>query len=98
MPGSTALGAEGVTASNFPPVDVVVDHYATVSGRAVDNLDFYVALAAFKLAIILEGINARFQMGKTLGEGFDAIGSLVPDIVERALQQANRSSMPALRG
>ena len=76
----------------------VIEHYARASGRSVDNLDFYVVLAAYKLAIIVEGIHARFLMGKTLGEGFDTMGEAVERLAEWALDQANASSMPALRG
>jgi aminoglycoside phosphotransferase (APT) family kinase protein len=32
----------------------VVDHYAEVSGRQVDDLDYYLVLAKWKLAIVLE--------------------------------------------
>ena len=54
--------------------------------------------AAYKLAIILEGIHARFLMGKTVGEGFDDMGAIVVALAEGALDAANRSSIPALRG
>ena len=43
----------------FPSVDVVVDRYATTSGRDLGHLDFYRALATFKLACICEGAHAR---------------------------------------
>ena len=70
-------------------------------GRAVapvDALDWYVVFASYKLAIIVEGIHARFKMGKTFGEGFDAMGHTVDLLINGALEQANRSSIPALRG
>ncbi len=54
--------------------------------------------ASYKLAIIVEGIHARYQMGKTLGEGFEDIGTMVEAMVMGALEQANDSSIPALRG
>ncbi|MEL7207066.1 MAG: phosphotransferase family protein [Actinomycetota bacterium] len=38
----------------MPSTDEVVAHYATVSGRQVDDLDYYVILARWKLAIVLE--------------------------------------------
>ena len=78
--------------------DDVVQRYAQQSGRDVSQLDFYEALAAYKLAIILEGIHARFLMGKTVGDGFDHIGSLVEVMVQGALDQCSRSSIAALRG
>jgi aminoglycoside phosphotransferase (APT) family kinase protein len=84
--------------AGFLSRDDVVELYASASGREIDNLDFYVVLASYKLAIIIEGINARFLMGKTLGEGFEAMGQMVSGLVDAALEQADRSSMPALRG
>ena len=46
-------------------------------------------LASYKLAIILEGIHARYLMGKTVGEGFDHIGTMVEAMVKGALDQAS---------
>ncbi|MBV8951706.1 MAG: phosphotransferase family protein [Actinobacteria bacterium] len=93
-----ATGRNMPVAAGFLTSEEVIEHYAAVSGRAVDNLDFYVVLAAYKLAIIVEGIHARFLMGKTLGEGFDTMGGAVERLAEWALDTANASSMPALRG
>ncbi|MFE3452889.1 phosphotransferase family protein [Nonomuraea sp. NPDC059194] len=59
-------------------------HYAKVSGRDLSDLDFYVAFGNFKLAVIVEGIHARFRQGKTVGEGFESIGGAVPVLIERA--------------
>jgi aminoglycoside phosphotransferase (APT) family kinase protein len=92
------VGATISSDAGFLSRDDVVERYATKSGRDVSQLDFYEALAAYKLAIILEGIHARFLMGKTVGEGFDHIGSLVEVMVQGALQQCSRSSIAALRG
>ncbi len=38
----------------MPTRDEVVAHYAEVSGRQVDDLDYYLVLAKWKLAIVLE--------------------------------------------
>src|SRR6476660_1919993 len=84
--------------AGFLTPDEIVERYARESGRAVDALDWYVVFASFKLAIIVEGIHARYKMGKTLGEGFDAMGHTVDLLINGALEQANRSSIPALRG
>ncbi|WP_103963603.1 phosphotransferase family protein [Nonomuraea solani] len=59
-------------------------HYTKVSGRDISDLGFYVAFGNFKLAVIVEGIHARFRQGKTVGEGFDRIGSAVPTLISRA--------------
>ncbi len=91
------VGATISPEAGFLPRDDVVERYAQQSGRDVSQLDFYEALAAYKLAIILEGIHARFLMGKTVGDGFDHIGSLVEVMVQGALDQCSRSSIAALR-
>ncbi|GGK52845.1 acyl-CoA dehydrogenase [Planomonospora parontospora subsp. parontospora] len=59
-------------------------HYAKVSGADLSDLDFYLAFGNFKLAVILEGIHARFVQGKTVGEGFGDLGASVPVLVARA--------------
>jgi len=76
----------------------VVERYAKASGRDVEQLPFYEVLAAYKLAIIVEGIHARYLMGKTLGDGFEHIGNMVEAMVDSALAQATNSSIPGLRG
>jgi hypothetical protein len=38
----------------MPSGDQVVAHYADVSGRQVDDLEYYLVLAQWKLAIVLE--------------------------------------------
>ena len=32
----------------------MLDHYAEVSGRQVDDIDYYIVLAKWKLAVVLE--------------------------------------------
>ncbi len=58
--------------------------YAELSGRDVSGIGYYVAFGTFKLAVVLEGIHARFLQNKTVGEGFDQAGSGVPLLIERA--------------
>ncbi|TDD33941.1 phosphotransferase family protein [Nonomuraea terrae] len=60
------------------------NYYTKVSGREISDLGFYVAFGNFKLAVIVEGIHARFRQGKTVGEGFDRIGAAVPTLISRA--------------
>ena len=93
-----ATGSEIDERAGFLTSDEVIERYARQSGRAVDALDWYVVFAYYKLAIIVEGIHARYKMGKTLGEGFDAMGQTVVALIDSALDQANRSSISELRG
>lgn len=64
----------------------LLNAYAAGSTRDLSALDWYVALGAYKLAIIAEGITARYLMGMTVGEGFETVGEMVPVIVDGALQ------------
>lgn len=53
----------------FPNRAQMVEHYRNVSGRDVSELDYFVALGYWKLAVIIEGVLARFRSG---GYGEDA--------------------------
>ena len=85
------------TVPGYPSADEVIARYAAGSGRDVANLQWYSAFAAFKLAVVLEGVHFRFQHGATLGTGFDGIADLVPPLVQRGLRTltARPSTTPA---
>jgi aminoglycoside phosphotransferase (APT) family kinase protein len=68
-------------APGYPSTDEVIARYAERSGRDVSALDWYIAFAFFKLAVITEGIYFRFSQGKTVGEGFEKVGALVEPVV-----------------
>jgi len=70
----------------------IVEAYAARSGRDLAAVDFYQVLALTKLAVISEGIYARFLQGKTLGRGFENLERSTPGIAERALAIAERSA------
>lgn len=76
----------------------LVDAYANRSGRDTASVDFYQVLALYKLAVISEGIYARYLQGKTLGKGFEGMTRQSGAIVERALRIATASSDKHLRG
>jgi aminoglycoside phosphotransferase (APT) family kinase protein len=52
------------TEPGFPTRKELADWYAETSGRDTSGLDYFVALGYWKLAIILEGVLARFQKGQ----------------------------------
>ena len=76
----------------------MIAEYARRSGRNVDAVDFYQVLALYKLAIISEGIYARYLQGKTLGPGFEGMTRPSGALAKRALAIADASSDPRLRG
>jgi aminoglycoside phosphotransferase (APT) family kinase protein len=58
--------------------------YGELTGRDLSGIGYYIAFGCFKLAAVMEGINARFMQGKTVGEGFDREGRAVPVLIARA--------------
>ena len=60
--------------------------YAELTGRDLSAIGYYIAFGCFKLAVVLEGIHARFLQQKTVGEGFEREGPAVPRLIERAHQ------------
>jgi aminoglycoside phosphotransferase (APT) family kinase protein len=73
-------------AEGFPLREELRDRYAERSGRDLSELDFFVALGYWKLAIILEGVFARYaagQYGKT-DEGYDEFAQVVIRLAEAA--------------
>jgi aminoglycoside phosphotransferase (APT) family kinase protein len=70
----------------FPTRAEVAARYAELSGRAVENLKFYEALAVWKLAILLEGNYVRY-LAKTTDDPFYALlDKGVPALGKRALE------------
>ena len=93
-----SLTAQGVgDVPGFFRRDEVIARYAATSGRDVAHLDFYEVFAMYKLAIIVEGIQARYLMGKTLGAGFADMAAVVDGLAAQALALADRSEDVALR-
>jgi aminoglycoside phosphotransferase (APT) family kinase protein len=62
--------------------------YASVSGRPVDDIDYYVILARFKMAIVLEGGYARYVQGTADNPKMEAFGAIVLDMAARAADLA----------
>jgi aminoglycoside phosphotransferase (APT) family kinase protein len=94
-----SMGVGHVTAEpGFFTRDEIVSAYAKASGRDVSAIAFYQVLALTKLAVIAEGIFKRFQLGKTVGEGFDRTVRATGLLAQRALAIAEQSDDPRLRG
>ncbi len=59
------------SAPGFPPYTELVDWYAGRTGRDVSNIDYYVAFSSWRLAVISEGVYARYLHG-AMGDQADA--------------------------
>ncbi|WP_300606371.1 phosphotransferase family protein [Trebonia sp.] len=80
----TAGIASTVDIAGMPPRDELTAHYAEVSGRQVDDFDYYLVLARWKLAIVLEQGYQKAGEDQVL-QGFAAI---VEDLMRQAADLA----------
>ncbi|HEV7562038.1 MAG TPA: phosphotransferase family protein [Solirubrobacterales bacterium] len=84
-----ALGQPANLAPGFPTRDELTARYAERSGRDISELDFYLALGYWKLAVILEGVYSRYAAGAygkadTNLEGFAQMVERLADAAEAA--------------
>jgi aminoglycoside phosphotransferase (APT) family kinase protein len=87
-----SLGQPATMAPGFPKRDELKARYSERSGRDLSQLDFFVALGYWKLAIILEGVYARYAAGQygKVDPGIEAFARLVERLADAA-EQAERS-------
>jgi aminoglycoside phosphotransferase (APT) family kinase protein len=84
-PDDTGEATQGYTnLAGMPGRDELIDHYARESGRQVDDIDYYVILARWKLAIVLEQGYRRYVDGAGDNEKLAMFGPVVLDLMRRA--------------
>jgi len=71
----------------------LLERYAAMSGRDVDEMDYYVILARFKLAIVLEGGYARFVSGEADNPRLEGFGQIVLDLARDAAALAQTTKL-----
>ncbi len=80
------LRTDGTTSPGFLSRAGFAAGYARRTGRDISRIGYYMAFGYFKLAVVLEGIHARYLQRQTVGEGFEQEGLAVPALVARAHQ------------
>jgi aminoglycoside phosphotransferase (APT) family kinase protein len=88
--GDISIGATVTGMPGFLTRAELADRYAELTGRDLSGIGYYMAFGCFKLAVVLEGIHARFLQHQTVGEGFEREGFAVPVLIERAHQMLDR--------
>ena len=78
------VGASVTSMPGFLSRAGLAARYAELTGRDLSGIGYYMAFGCFKLAVVLEGIHARFLQHQTVGEGFEREGPAVPVLIERA--------------
>ena len=69
----------------MPTKEQIVQHYAERSGRQVDDIDYYVVLARWKLAVVLE---QGYQRATPDDDKLQAFGPIVLSLMEGAAELA----------
>jgi aminoglycoside phosphotransferase (APT) family kinase protein len=93
------LFAPATIAPGFPTRNEVRARYAERSGRDLAEIDFFVALGYWRLAIILEGVASRYAAGgygktregfEEFEKGMEAYAKIVDRLAEAASDAVNR--------
>jgi aminoglycoside phosphotransferase (APT) family kinase protein len=86
------LGQPANLAPGFPSREQLRDRYGERSGRDLSELDFYVALGYWKLAVIIEGVYARYTAGGygKVDDGVEYFARLVERLAAAAEAVADR--------
>ena len=81
------------TAPGFPRRTDLAERYAARSGRDLSDVDFYVALGLWKVAVILEGVYARYESGAygDTDDSYRQFEAVIPQLAEAAHEAAVRA-------
>lgn len=78
--------------AGFPAYDDLVDRYARRTGRDVSNVGYYRAFSSFRLAVISEGVYARYLKGAMGTQDFD------PTPMKLSTENLAEAALSALKG
>ena len=90
-PGFTSDSWRVMEQPGFPSRTEIAEYYAERTGRSIGDMAFYVALAIWKLAILLEGSYQRHRSGTTDDPFFEQLEYGVPELARRALDVCNNA-------
>ena len=82
-PGEQRTG-QYVDYTGMPSREELIHHYAARTGLPTQEIDYYVVLARFKMAVVLEGGYARYVAGGADNPKLAAFGDVVLDMARRA--------------
>ena len=81
-----------VALEGMPPIGDLITYYAERSERQVDDIDYYLVLAAWKLGIVLEQGYTRAIQGEDSNDRLLGFGPSVLRLISRAADLAESSS------
>jgi aminoglycoside phosphotransferase (APT) family kinase protein len=92
-PDDDRAGGSYVDYRGMPTRSELLDYYSDHSGRPVDEIDYYVILARFKLAVVLEAGYARVVQNKADNPKMLAFGDVVLSLAEKAAELASTTTL-----
>jgi len=69
---------------DWPDRGKLVERYAAASGRDVSRIDYYEVFALFKVAVVLQQIFYRYQLGQTRDPRFADLERRVLGLIDAA--------------
>jgi len=78
--------------AGMPPREQLLEHYERVSGRSTEDIDYYVILARWKLAIVLEKAYARYVAGGDVDPDVAKWGPLILELMRKAAELSRTAS------
>ncbi len=79
--------------AHYPCREELIEFYAERTGLPVDNIDYYIILAQFKLGALLERKYAEYLIGKQSKENGEFFANLTLDLFKNAEQMARNSRL-----
>jgi aminoglycoside phosphotransferase (APT) family kinase protein len=92
-PEERGAAASYVDYTGMPARAELIEYYARETGLPVDRLDYYIVLARFKMACVLEAGYARYVAGGADNPKMAAFGDVVLDMARRAGELAASSRL-----
>ena len=78
--------------TGMPPLEDLLAHYEKISGRSTQDFPYYLVLARWKLAIVLEMSYARIVKNNIDNPALASFGPLVLELMSKAAELA--ATMP----
>jgi len=84
-PEMQSVAGEVSREPGYPSRSELAQRYAQRTGRPIDDLRFYAAMAGWKIAIIMEGSNMRHKQGDADDPMFEMLDAGVPALAAKSL-------------
>jgi len=89
--GADMKNAHYLPMEGMPAREELLAHYEKVSGRSTEDIDYYVILARWKLALVLERSYAAFVSGGPIDPKVEVFGELVLELFRKAAELAEKT-------